>query len=392
MFGLLIFVGLLFFLYAALFSIYSIGWKRLPNWKATDTLLSQDTIPAKTKVSIIIPARNEEKNIGRCLTSILNNLYPKELLEIILIDDFSSDTTSDIAKEIITNTNGKVLHLKDFLSPNEKLNAYKKKALSIAIQQASGDLIITTDADCFCPQYWLSEIVSIYEHTHAKCIVAPVNFTPAGKKNWIYYFQSLDFMTMQGITAAGTHLHIGSMCNGANLAFEKTAFNEVGGYEGIDQIASGDDMLLLYKIKKHFEGGIRYLKSNRAIVETPCQPTFKAFINQRIRWASKSDKYEDKSMIAILAVVYLLNLSLLVLFFAALFSSQTATDILFFLEALILKTIVELFFLYPVAGFYKKKKELFWFPLLQPLHILYIISTGFLGKFGKYNWKDRMTQ
>ncbi|HET8574460.1 MAG TPA: glycosyltransferase [Edaphocola sp.] len=378
-----IIIGSLIFLliYGLLMSLYVIGWKKCP-----DFIPAKDFQP-KTKISILVPARDEAENIKKCLRSILDNHYPETLREIIVIDDFSSDDTAAIATDLLKERNGKVLRLKDYLSPQERPNAYKKKALSIAIEAARGDLIVTTDADCICPESWLHQIAGIYEQTNAKFIMAPVSFIPVKeKKGWLYYFQSLDFMTLQGITAAGAGLKTGSMCNGANLAFEKEAFHQVDGYKGIDQVASGDDMLLMYKIKKQFPASIHYLKTKEAIVKTPCQPTLRSFFNQRIRWASKSDKYDDKLLTLILLGVYLFNVSLLCLFALALFRPAVW---FYLLGMLLVKTIVEIGFLLPVSRFYDKRTELLCFPLLQPFHILYILSAGFLGKFGSYQWKGR---
>lgn len=372
-------------LYCLLLLFLRKGWRQLQEADPAGFSVS-----GKVRVSILIPARNEEENIAHCLNAIFQNNYPAQLLEVIVIDDFSTDTTFEIASAILQNKKGKVIRLKNELKPEERLNSYKKKALEIAVGQASGEVIITTDADCICTENWVRGIVSCYEKAGAKFIVAPVDFIPASSKNWLYYFQSLDFMTMQGITAATTQLNIGTMCNGANLAFDKSAFTAVGGYQGINRLASGDDLFLLQKIKIRFPQQICYIKSKGAIVKTPCQPTLSDFFNQRIRWASKSGKYKDKSMTTILLLVYLLNLSLLfLLIFCFYYLRQNACYFLAFTGILFLKVASELLFLMPVAGFYNKKKELIWFPFLQPLHLLYIVSTGFLGLFTNYKWKGR---
>jgi len=109
-------------------------------------------------------------------------------------------------------------------------------------------------------------------------------------------------------------------------------------------------------------------------------------LNQRIRWSSKAGKYNDTRLTLILLLVYLFNLSLLVLFTAALFIPAYwiwLSGILF------VKVLIELWYLAPVARFYNKSGELWYFPLLQPMHIAYIVLAGFLGKFGKYQWKGR---
>jgi cellulose synthase/poly-beta-1,6-N-acetylglucosamine synthase-like glycosyltransferase len=176
------------------------------------------------------------------------------------------------------------------------------------------------------------------------------------------------------------------MCNGANLAYEKKAFHAVNGFMGIDHIASGDDMLLLYKIEKHFSGGVQYLKSKDVIVSTQPVKTWAAFFNQRIRWASKADKYDDKRIFWVLLLVYFLNLSFVVLLVAGCCSSYYWWSALILLAA---KTLVELPFIFSVASFFNKQQMLKYFVFLQPLHILYTIIAGWLGKFGSYEWKGR---
>lgn len=370
----------LFTSYAVLILAYRRGWNQKPvNNKVTSN-------SNRSKISILIPARNEEKNIGRCLQSILANHYPEDLLEIIVINDFSDDDTAIIATEILKKQNGRVLSLGSYLSKEARLNSYKKKALEIAIGEASGDWIITTDADCTVPPQWLAKMSEAMVNPNNQFIAAPVSFIPYAASDWLYYFQSLDFMTMQGITAASIQNNMGNMCNGANLAFRRTAFDEVGGYKGIDHIASGDDMLLMHKIQSRYPDGISYLKSEEAIVQTPVQPDWNSFLNQRIRWSSKADKYNDKKLTAILSVVYFFNLNFLALIIGSIFNIRL---LLVLIGTIIAKTLIELLFLVPVAKFYKKTNEILYFALLQPLHILYIISAGFLGKFGSYEWKGR---
>ena len=143
-------------------------------------------------------------------------------------------------------------------------------------------------------------------------MAAPVVYTDplsndSGFKKFFKIFQSLDFMTLQGITGASVYKKIHNMCNGANLAYEKKAFYEVSGFEGIDNIASGDDMLLMHKIQKKYPGKIGYIKSANAIVQTQPSENLKEFINQRIRWASKADRYPDIKITAVLFLVYFLN-------------------------------------------------------------------------------------
>jgi cellulose synthase/poly-beta-1,6-N-acetylglucosamine synthase-like glycosyltransferase len=335
-----------------------------------------------TSISIIIPARNEEENIYGCLESVISQTYPKNLFEVIVVDDFSTDNTPEIVNSY-AKKNVTLISLKDFINEVE-INSYKKKAIEIAISKAKGDLIVTTDADCIVPNLWLQTIALFYEKHYPAFISAPVSYY--GENNFLQIFQSLDFMTLQGITGASVYKKFHSMCNGANLAYEKKAFLEVGGFAGIDNIASGDDMLLMHKVFEYFPERVLFLKSPDAIVQTKPAETLKEFLNQRIRWASKADRYTDKKITAVLSLVYLFNIWI---FFFGILSIFYPSVFLWFLGVLIAKTIVELFFIYPVAMFFKKEKLLWWFPLAQPFHILYTIVAGGLGKFGSYKWKER---
>jgi hypothetical protein len=181
------------------------------------------------------------------------------------------------------------------------------------------------------------------------------------------------------------------MCNGANLAYTKKAFNEVSGFDGIDNIASGDDYLLMHKIAALYPKDIGYIKSRNAIVETEATKTWKAFFHQRIRWASKAEKYQDKRILPVLVLVYFVNVGLGVLLITGLVMMEIVV-VKLFLILLLIKTIFELNFLLPVAKFYNKEKWLWWFPLMQPLHIFYTIVAGWLGKFGNYEWKSRQVK
>ena len=391
--AILIIITLLFGLYALLLVYFRLSWLAIPKF-----------VPApgkdpKTRINVIIPARNEEQNIKACLDSMIGQSYSKELFEVLVIDDHSTDRTAEIINNYASQ-NVKLISLKDLITDAE-LNSYKKKAIEMAVQRSSGELIVTTDADSIVPQTWLKTIAGFYEQSSPAFIVMPVSYNC--NNSFFEKFQALDFMTLQGITGAAVNKKMLSMCNGANLAYTKKGFDEVAGFSGIDNIASGDDMLLMHKIYKKYPAGISYLKSKDVIVHTQPMHTLKEFFNQRIRWASKADKYDDKRIFAVLLIVYLLNFSLLVLPVIALFYNPVFTVRLYpfrfvfsifeyWLFLLTVKTIIELFFLFPVAGFFSKRKILWLFPLMQPFHIIYTIIAGWLGKFGTYKWKGRIVK
>jgi glycosyltransferase involved in cell wall biosynthesis len=371
--------------YLILILYYWRSWLKIKEYDVAD----QKIIGEGVSISVIIPARNEEKNIGNCLRSIINQTYSERLFEIIVIDDHSTDKTAEVVKSFRKN-NIRLIKLAD-ITGNSILNSYKKKAVETGVGMALGSLIVTTDADCVAPLKWLQTIASFYNTTGTVFIAAPVSYFPilpndSFLKKFFKIFQSLDFMTLQGITGASVSKKIHNMCNGANLAYEKKVFYEVNGFEGIDSIASGDDMLLMHKIQKLYPDKIGFLKSRDSIVKTGAAETLANFLNQRVRWASKADKYPDIKITAVLLLVYLFNGWILLTGIFAFFSVQA---LYLLLSLLVCKTIVELIFLYPVARFFKSRSLLWWFIPAQPFHIIYTVIAGWLGKFGTYTWKGR---
>ena len=339
---------------------------------------------ATRSFSVIIPARNEEENIGACLASVLGQNYPAHLLEVIVINDHSTDRTEAIVREWQGRHGNLVLIDLASLIDGKQLNSYKKKAIEMAVAQTRSNWIVTTDADCIVKPNWLLAMDAYIEQTNAVFVAAPVMFTHDG--SFLSAFQQLDFISLQGITAAAVSAGYHTMCNGANIAYRKEAFNAVNGFANVDQLASGDDMFLMHKIKQRYPDGLGYLYSADAIVTTAPMATLKDFLNQRIRWASKADKYHDRSIFRVLALVYALNLAMLLLLIAAPFVEHGFSNWLLLVLA---KTLIELGFMIPVANFFGQTKTLLWFLLMQPFHIIYTVIAGWLGKFGSYQWKGR---
>jgi cellulose synthase/poly-beta-1,6-N-acetylglucosamine synthase-like glycosyltransferase len=374
-FWLVIFALILFVAYAILISYYKKGWEKCLTFEAGTAFHPSE------KVSVIIPARNEDKNIQACLSSLKNQTYPVSLLEVLVVDDHSEDSTAEMVKRF-PMSNVRLIHLSDFVT--DKLNSYKKKAIEIGIGEASGDWIITTDADCTATPEWIWHVMAYQEMKSAELIAAPVKLT--ARENLLEVFQALDFLTLQGITAAAAYRNLHTMCNGANLAYSKQAFLKVKGFENIDSIASGDDMLLMQKIQERFPGKTAYLKSIKSTVTSAPASNWRAFWQQRIRWSSKADKYGDKKIFRILLLVYFFNLLLLALFILTVWNSAA---LLAALLLLLCKTVVEFPFVNSVAKFFGQQKLMVYFIFLQPFHLLYVVSAGFLGKFGSYEWKGR---
>jgi cellulose synthase/poly-beta-1,6-N-acetylglucosamine synthase-like glycosyltransferase len=392
-------------LYGLLIEYYRRAWQAIPLYS-----FQPAAGPAsRTKISVLIPARNEEENIAACLGSLFQQSYPRELYQVIVIDDHSTDHTWKIL-ESIQFPGMSFSSLRSGPSDPEPPaghgvaagpRAYKKLAIETGVLAATGELIVTTDADCLFHPDWLKTIARFYEETGAKFIAAPVKIGgdagqggnpgpgEGGKtraNSFLSVFQTLDFISLQGITGASVYKKFHSMCNGANLAYEKEAFLEVEGFRDIDNIPSGDDMLLMHKIFVKYPGRVFFLKNRQAMVCTRPETSWKGFFNQRIRWASKADSYDDRRIFRVLLCVYLLNLLLLGLVLASFWNTWYLWLLLLLM---LVKTAVEYPFVRSVASFFGQQRLMVYFPAMEPFHVLYTVSIGWLGKFGSYRWKER---
>jgi cellulose synthase/poly-beta-1,6-N-acetylglucosamine synthase-like glycosyltransferase len=372
--------AVLLMIYALLIFYYHRIWNSVPAAECAgpDSGKNENFLPT-VPVTVIIPARNEADRIRPCLDALLVQTYPKSHTEVIVVDDFSTDQTGVLVRDHPLGC--RLINLADHVSG--ELNSYKKKAIETGIKFSTGELIICTDADCTMGPDWIRVLVEFHQRENLQFIAAPVKIVPDG--SGLSIFQALDFISLQGITGAAVYKKLYPMCNGANLAYTRKAFDSVGGFSGIDHIASGDDMLLMKKIQEKYPHQTGYLKDSRAIISTGPAENIRAFLNQRIRWASKISHYRHGSTFITLALVYLVNAGLLILFFFSLIYGQWR----WLLVLLVFKTISEYFFVSRVARFFRQQSFMKYFPLCQPLHILYTVVAGGFGSFGKYYWKAR---
>ena len=363
--------------YGVLMALYTRG-----HWNLRAFVAKGKT--PQTKFSIVIPARNEAANIENCIAGILAQNYPSHLFELIVIDDFSEDETANIVGSIALQYNNvRLLRLQDF-TKDENIVAYKKRAIEIAIEQANHPWIVTTDADCSFTNNWLASYDAYIQEHNCVMIAAPVSYKNTG--SFLSVFQVLDFISLQGITAAAVGSGSHTLCNGANLCYSKEAFEHVGKFSGIDHLPSGDDMLLMHKMKKSYPEKIGYLYAQDTVVTTAPSATLDLFIQQRIRWSSKALGYQDKIIFWILLLVYLVNFSLLVYLPVNLIETGNINNWLVFIGC---KTLVEIPFMYASAKYFNQQKLLWCFLLMQPFHILYTVVAGWFGTFGSYKWKGR---
>jgi cellulose synthase/poly-beta-1,6-N-acetylglucosamine synthase-like glycosyltransferase len=335
-----------------------------------------------TKVTVMVAARNEQERIHYTIEDILAQDYPKHLTEIIIVDDHSTDRTAEIISSY-ADRGVKLLQLNEA----QPLNSYKKKAIAKAISISTGDLMVATDADCRMGTKWLSSIVGYYEANNVVMISSPVSFFE--EKSLFERMQTLEFSFLIGVGAAFIGHNRASTCNGANFAYRKDTFYGVGGFTGIDELASGDDELLLQKVAERFPGKIGFLKLRDAIVYTHAKYNLKEFLQQRRRWASKSTKYKDKKVIAVAIFMWLFNMTMLVNVALAFFNIAFFNIFLFQFG---LKYLFELTYLALLSSFFKRRELLLLLIVVAPVHIIYLAYLALMGTTRKYHWKGRMVK
>jgi cellulose synthase/poly-beta-1,6-N-acetylglucosamine synthase-like glycosyltransferase len=348
------------------------GWAAIPLFSNEKT--------SEKKVSVLIAARNEEENIARTIDAVLNQNYPASQLELIIVDDHSTDRTAEIVKSYAKH-GVKLLQLQI----GDKLNSYKKYAINKGIEMASGEIIVTTDADCRMGSNWIRTIMAYFERYDSFMVSSPVVYSE--EKSKFEELQTLEFLYLIGLGAAGIGNGNPTTCNGANLAYRRDVFFEMGGFTGIDNLASGDDELFLHKVAEKYASKIGFCKSREAIVYTDAKPDLVSFISQRKRWASKSTKYKDKKVIVLGVCVWLFNLALIFSLFGFIILLPALNWWL--LTAFGLKMIVELLFMIPVLSFVKRSELLRYLPFLTIIHTFYLVYIGVAGNIGKYDWKGR---
>ncbi len=341
---------------------------------------SKQTIPADLFVSVIVPVRNEASNIAALLSDLsLQNLH-KNQYEIIIADDSSADNTAQIVRDFERKNS---LNLILIELPNERTDSPKKRAIAEALKISKGQVIVTTDGDCRVGANWLLTIAQVFASTHAKFISGPVVFSGFG---WFSVFQTIEFSSLIGtggcLIAAGAP----TMCNGANLAFDRKAFDELGGYAGTTHIASGDDELLMHKFAERFADKIVFLKNQDAVVSTQPQPNWAAFRQQRIRWASKWAVNKRWATMLVAIFVFFVNFFTMFSLVMFCFKAMTINELLLIL---MFKLVPEFVFLSLVLGFLNKSKLIFFIPFVQVVYPFYVVFFGLISQQKNYEWKGR---
>ncbi|MGE5354381.1 MAG: glycosyltransferase [Acidobacteriota bacterium] len=323
-------------------------------------------------VSVIVAARNEEENIGRCLSSLDGLEYPEGKIEIIIVDDNSTDATRGIVESFISGkpkfkcicTTHKVDHLKG-----------KTNALANALEIARGEVILTTDADCQVPSGWAKSIASYYEED----VAMVCGYTTQEATSQFSGMQMLDFMYLLTVAAGSMNLNFPLSCIGNNMSYRKSAYKEIGGYEALKFSVTEDFNLLkaMFKLGKY---KIIYPLESEALVESkPCYD-FKSLFWQKKRWGVGGLDSDMKGFL-VMASGFLANLFTVLTPF---FFSATA------LYLVVFKISTDFFVLYPVLKRFNLVKKLKYFASFEIYFIIYVLLLPFIViPSRKVVWKGR---
>jgi len=332
------------------------------------------------RVTVVCSARNEEKNLPGLLECLSRQTYPREKTEFILVDDRSTDRTFGIIEEFMRTRPGAVALR---IPREEETPSPKKHALAKAIELASGELILTTDADCLPGPDWVKEMVRYYD-AGTGMVLGYAPYRTDGIYDTLFHkLLALEYLAMGSVAAATACTGHPSTCNGANLSFRKEAFEQVGGYGDGRKWLSGDDDLLMQRIHSRTGSQIRFAASPLAAVPNNPPLNIGEFVRQRIRFSSKHLAYPP-AMIAVLSGVYLFYVSLLILTLAAFFAQTLAP---YCVAVWLAKIAAELSFLAPFQRRMEKRRLLKYYFLLAPFHLPYVVFFPVLGQVIRPRWK-----
>lgn len=365
---------LFFSAFAVLYILFVIGliyhWRSIPETAITE--------PAELSISVIIPSRNEEDRISLLLADLTAQNYPTTLFEIIVVNDHSEDNTSQIAKEYLKNA-----PFKSIVIDLQSGSAGKKDALLAGITAASGEVILTTDADCRVEPSWLKSVAASF-HRETVMLCGPVSYFPGS--NLLEKMLEIELCSLVVSGAVTLRNKIPSMCNGANLAYRKSAFFQVQGFQGNENIMSGDDEFLMHKMFSAFPGKVRFLKDRRAVVRTKATGTIHELLEQRKRWAGKWKKYSLVQTKIFASSIFLANLIFL---FLGIFTLAGFIPVQVFCSLLAGRIVAEYVFLQIAMNFFGKKLRIHIFLIMQAFYPLYVVFFGLIGQAGTYSWKGR---
>jgi 1,2-diacylglycerol 3-beta-glucosyltransferase len=327
---------------------------------------------SKPFVSVVVAARDEESNLGSCLDSVLRQTYPKDMFEVIVINDHSTDGTKRICQ-------GFAERYQNFSFVNAREDAElrgKTNALDQGIEQARGEVILVTDADCTVPATWVEWTARRYDNSVG--IVGGMTLQRAS--NWFEGMQSLDWAFLLGLAAATMSLRIPLSTIGNNLSFRKAAYNDVGGYRKIPFSVTEDFMLFQAIVQKNKWDYICPIDPRVLVVSQPCSTWLELF-RQKHRWG-RGGVDMKLSGLSIMTIGFGLNSMVLA---AAVFGSVAAA-----FAAFLLKMIGDYSFLHRILQKQKRTDLLRYFPWFELYFVGYVLLLPFIVFLGgRVIWKGR---
>jgi cellulose synthase/poly-beta-1,6-N-acetylglucosamine synthase-like glycosyltransferase len=323
--------------------------------------------------SVVIPVRNEESNILFLLQDLEEQDYGGDF-EVIVVDDASEDDTWNQLQQFKAQ-----FPLRFYRLPEGAKG--KKAAISLAVEKATGDWVLTTDGDCRVPRTWLKSFARQITD-QSLMIVGPVRMQYS---NLFGAIQSFDFSILIGYAASLVKLGVPSMSNGANLAYRRWLFQEVGGYEGNDHVPSGDDEFLLLKVHRKYGKGIQFNADRNSAVSTRPKSNFHALLNQRKRWLSKWTLHKSGKII--LSVILILLDNLAVIF--ALIAMVLGWIPWYFLGVLLIRLVAKGGFAWRVNQAFDGHLSWIAVVLYEFIYPFYVVLLSLASIFGHYTWKGR---
>lgn len=355
-------------------------------------------------ITVVVPARDEEDTIGPCVDSILAADYPHDRIEVIVVDDDSSDRTAAVVRARMAGApalalpggelpeeewdeaeGGGRLRLVQIPENRRRDRAHKKRAIEKAIAHARGELILTTDADCTVAPGWPRAMAAQFEGAEVAFVSGPVSYALRPGDGLFARLQAADFFGLMACGAGGIGSGRPNLANGANVGYRRETFEALGGFSGIDHVTSGDDELLMQKIAYGTPLDVRFCADPAAMVTTEPVRSLRAFVHQRKRWASKGAHYPRRLQRMLIGVVA---------FFVALTASFVALPFApglwpYVLGALALKAAGDLSVFVPAARRFRQSGLLAVYPLHLLVHAPHSVLVAVLGPLGGFEWKDR---
>ncbi|GAA3995869.1 glycosyltransferase [Hymenobacter fastidiosus] len=368
-------------LYARAMLRFRRAWQQLSPPRHPPPGPAQPVVSAGPVLSVLIAARNEARNLPALLRDLQLQTLSADYFEVLVVDDHSTDTTAAVVRDWAARVSYPLRLLSLAARPGARPG--KKAAIEMALAGAHAPWVVCTDADCRVGPAWLQKHAALAADPAVQFVSGPVLLTGQG---WLAELQGVELAGLVGVGAAGIGRGRPTMCNGANLGYRKAAFAAVRGFAGNEHVPSGDDEFLLHKIHAAYPAGVRFLREEGAIVRTAAQPTLRALLRQRVRWASKWQHYQHNAPRRLAVLVLLANVALLAGLVLAFFYPALS---LWVAGAWLLKLGSDVWFLSPVLGFFSRRRWLWWLPLLQLAYAPYALATGLLGLRGGYIWKGR---